>query len=85
MGNHGIRLWSYTTRSKSKFQQVVNFDAILAADAGCASAGESAAWMLRSRLHGWIYADPAEALPVADAGHWQASGYQKQTTQSGIW
>ena len=40
---------------------------MLAAGAGDASAGKSAAGMLRSRLQGRIHADPAEASPVADA------------------
>ncbi len=38
-----------------------------APDAGGAPVGESAAWMLRSRLHGWIYADPTGASAVTGA------------------
>ena len=38
-----------------------------ATDAAGASAGESAARMLRSRLQGWIYADPDEVSGVAGA------------------
>ncbi len=36
---------------------------------GGASAGKPATWMLRFRLHGRIYAGPAEAPPVTGADH----------------
>lgn len=39
-------------------------------DARYPSEGESATWMLRSRLQGWIHADPSEATLVAGADHY---------------